>query len=64
MNANGGTAPGGGPPYAIAVDDTNGVVGIAVAGTFALGTWVGTFTRPMYGAWTAQSVSTVIWANI
>jgi len=64
LNSNGGTAPGGGTPYATAVDDTNGVVGIAVAGAFATGNWVGTFTRPMYGAWTAQSSSDVIWANI
>ena len=65
LNSNGGTAPGGGPAYAVAVDDTQGRVGVTVAGTLALRTWTATFTRPLYGAFASQSVATVVgWTNI
>ena len=56
LNSNGGTAPGGGLPYAAAVDDGLGRVGVAVAGgTFALRTLVINVTRPAYGAFGAAT---------
>ncbi len=66
LNSNGGTAPGGGVPYASPVDDTNGRVGVVVTGTLAAGNWVATFTRPLYGAFATQSVATttVDWTTI
>ena len=66
LNSNGGAAPGGGAPYAIAVDDTNGRVGVTVAGTFAGGDWLATFVRPLYGAFALQSVATTVvdWTTI
>ena len=64
LNSNGGTAPGGGAPYANAVDDTNGRVGVTVAGTLALGTWIATFVRPAYGAFASQDTTLVDWTTI
>ncbi|MEZ5596175.1 MAG: prepilin-type N-terminal cleavage/methylation domain-containing protein [Pseudomonadales bacterium] len=45
LNNGGGAAPGG-SPYAAAVNNASGVVGVGVVGTLAAGTWVATFTRP------------------
>ncbi len=66
LNSNGGTAPGGGAAYATAVDDANGRVGISVAGDFTNGTWIATFTRPLYGAFATQSaaITLVDWTTI
>jgi type IV pilus assembly protein PilA len=65
LNSNGGTAPGGGVPYAIAVDDALGIVGIAeTAGSFAGRDLVITVTRPGYGAFAAGVNSAVNFADI
>jgi type IV pilus assembly protein PilA len=48
LNNQGGVAPGGGAAYAAAAADATGVVGVAVAGTIAAGTYVVTLTRPAY----------------
>ena len=59
----GGQAPGGGVPYAPAVDDAAGVVGVAVAGGFAAGDLVVTLTRPKYGDLSTET-HRVAWADI
>ena len=64
LNNGGGAAPGGGSPYAAAVNNASGVVGVGVVGTLAAGTWVATFTRPNYGAFTGNSTRVITWANI
>lgn len=66
LNQNGGTAPNGTPAYATAVDDAGGVVGVAMAGTFAGGDWNATLTRPQYGAFADLSVAaeTINWNQI
>jgi type IV pilus assembly protein PilA len=66
LNSNGGSAPGGGAPYAIAVDDTNGRVGVVVTNTLSSGNWTVTFTRPLYGAFSTQPVAStkVDWDTI
>ena len=65
LNSNGGTAPGGGAPYAVAVDDANGVVGVAeTAGSFAGRDLVITITRPGYGAFAAGVATAANFADI
>jgi prepilin-type N-terminal cleavage/methylation domain-containing protein len=66
LNSNGGTAPGGGVPYAAAAVNSTGVVGAAVSGTMAAGTWQVIFTRPLYGSFATQSAetNTITWASI
>lgn len=46
LNGQGGTAPGGGAPYAATADDNTGAVGINVAGTGFDSVY--TITRPNY----------------
>ena len=61
LNSNGGSAPGGGLPYAVTVDNPLGRVGVAFGGTdLGAGDRTVTFTRPTYGAWAALSAATRI----
>ena len=62
----GGTAPNGAPAYAAAVDDTGGVVGVAIAGGFASDDVVVTFTRPLYAEFSQlpQQTHAIAWADI
>jgi type IV pilus assembly protein PilA len=61
LNSNGGSAPGGGVPYATAVVDAMGRVGVAFGGTdLGAGDRTVTFTRPLYGAWATLSAATSI----
>jgi len=67
MNSEGGTAPGGGQPYATAVNDTTGVVGVAQSGDVSTaGDYTITLTRPQYGDFANSSVATraVAWKSI
>ncbi len=65
LNSTGGRAPGGGEPYAAAVDDDNGVVGISVSGGGSILTDLEiTVTRPGYGTFAAGSTIEVVWASI
>jgi len=64
LTAQGGTAPGGGPAYAVAADDTLGVVGVSLTGTIAAGNLVVTVTRPQYEDFTAQVPRLISWADI
>ena len=59
----GGQAPGGGEPYASAVDHVAGVVGVNAPGGFATGDLVVTITRPRYGGANAQA-HRVAWQDI
>ena len=59
----GGQAPGGGAPYANAVDNAAGVIGVAATGGFATGDIALTFTRPSYGDLTNET-RRVSWADI
>ena len=59
----GGQAPGGGFPYAVAVDDAGGVVGVAITGGFATGDLVVTLTRPKYGDLNTDA-HRIVWADI
>jgi type IV pilus assembly protein PilA len=63
LGGQGGTAPAGGAPYAAAVNDANGVVGVAAAGTIAANSYAVTFTRPAYQDLTSSS-RTVNWSDI
>lgn len=64
LNGQGGTAPGGGAPYADAAADATGVVGILPAGTIVAGTYSVTFTRPQYEDFPNQETRVVNWAEI
>ena len=66
LNSNGGTAPGGGLPYADGAGDAAiGIVGIAeTSGSFAGRNLVITVTRQAYGSWTGVSTSVINFADI
>ena len=64
LNGQGGTAPGGGNPYADAADADTGVVGIAASGSTGDGTYQVVFTRPAYLDFTAVQNRSVRWADI
>jgi len=64
LNSQGGTAPGGGTPYAAAAVDATGVVGVAVTGDIENANLVVTFTRPAYEGFTAQVPRAVNWTDI
>lgn len=64
LNGQGGTAPGGGFPYAAAPDGNTGVVGVAAAGSTGDGSYTVTFTRPAYLEFTTAAVRSVAWADI
>ena len=64
LNGQGGTAPGGGAPYADTAANATGVVGIAASGTIAAGNYAVTFTRPQYEDFPAQVTRVVNWAEI
>ena len=61
LNSNGGSAPGGGVPYATTVENNIGRVGVEFGGTdLGAGDRTVTFTRPTYGAWAALSAAVTI----
>ena len=64
LNGQGGTAPGGGDPYADAADPATGVVGIAASGTTADGSYLVEFTRPAYLEFTTAATRSVRWSDI
>ena len=64
LNQQGGTAPGGGLPYAGAPNDVTGVVGIAATGTIAAGNYAVTFTRPQYEDFPTQETRALAWTDI
>jgi len=61
---NGGTAPGGGLPYAGSADDVTGVVGITAGGSTAAGTYTVVFQRPQYSRFTDSPTRSVVWGDI
>lgn len=63
LNGQGGKAPGGGEPYQAAVNDTNGVVGIAATGLISTGDYQVAFTRPAYGSLLSESRA-IDWGDI
>ena len=65
LNANGGTAPGGGDPYVEGNGDGNtGAIGVAVTGTLAGGDWTVTFERPVIYGFTAVDTRNANWGDI
>ncbi len=58
LNSAGGSAPGGGVPYADSADASTGTVGVTITGTLNGGDWVVTITRPQYGRFANQSIAT------
>ena len=68
MNLAGGTAPGGGSPYAIEVDDELGVIGVVITGSVMIDpiTYQATITRAAYGGFSDQAVATKVirWIDI
>ena len=65
LNGNGGTAPGGGAPYAEGGGNTTtGAIGITISGTLADGDWEATIERPkIYGFAQAASRKSS-WGNL
>ena len=57
LNSAGGTAPGGGLPYANAPNPITGVIGVEISGTFGGGDWRARFTRPQYGGFADEPVA-------
>jgi type IV pilus assembly protein PilA len=65
MNSQGGTAPGGGAPYAAAAVDADGTVGVAITnGSIAGANLELTVTRPAYGAFASQVTKVIAWRSI
>ena len=65
LNGNGGTAPGGGDPYAEGGGNANtGAIGVTVAGTLAGGDWVATFERPKIYGFAQADTQTADWGDI
>jgi type IV pilus assembly protein PilA len=64
LNSQGGTAPGGGPPYGAAASATDGTVGLARAGSIAGADLTITVTRPAYGAFATIGNKVVAWRSI
>ncbi len=65
LNANDGTAPGGGPPYVEGSGDAaTGAIGITVTGTLAGGDWLAIFERPVIYGFTAAATQQASWADI
>jgi type IV pilus assembly protein PilA len=65
MNSQGGTAPGGGAPYAAAASNTDGTVGVVRGGAIATTADLTiTVTRPAYGAFASNVVRVVSWRSI
>ena len=64
LNQQGGTAPGGGLPYAATANDVTGVVGIEATGTIAAGNYAVTFTRPQYEDFPQQETRALAWTDI
>ncbi len=64
LNAEGGTAPGGGPAYVEgAGDGATGAIGVAVTGTFNAGNWTATFERPAIYEFPAAITREATWAG-
>ena len=65
LNGNGGTAPGGGAPYAAGNGDANtGAIGVAVTGTLAARDWVVTFERPQIYGFAQAATRTTRWGDM
>ena len=65
LNAEGGSAPGGGPAYVAGNGNgTTGAIGITVTGTLNAGDWVATFERPMIYQFSATATRSATWADI
>ncbi len=65
LNAEGGTAPGGGPAYVEgAGDGATGAIGVTVTGTFATGDWLAVFERPAIYGFAQAAVKEANWADI
>lgn len=64
LNAEGGSAPGGGPAYVEgAGDGATGAIGITVTGTFNAGDWTATFERPAIYEFSAAATRQTTWAG-
>ena len=65
LNAEGGSAPGGGTPYvAGSGNGTTGAIGVAVTGTFSAGNWTATFERPVIYQFATTATRSATWADI
>lgn len=64
MNSQGGTAPGGGVPYAAASSNTDGTVGVVRGGSIAGADLTITVTRPAYGAFASNVTRVASWRSI
>lgn len=64
LNAEGGSAPGGGPAYVEGGGDgTTGAIGVTVTGTFNAGNWTATFERPAIYEFSAAVTRQATWAG-
>lgn len=65
LNAEGGSAPGGGPPYVAGNGSgATGAVGVAITGTFAAGNWTATFERPAIYQFATTATRSATWGDI
>lgn len=65
LNAEGGTAPGGGPAYVEGAGSaTTGAIGVTVTGTFAAGDWIATFERPAIYGFNQTTIKEANWTDI
>lgn len=65
LNAEGGSAPGGGPAYVAGNGNgTTGAIGVTVTGTFNAGDWVATFERPVIYQFSNTATRSATWADI
>jgi type IV pilus assembly protein PilA len=64
LNQEGGTAPGGGPAYAAAVNDVNGTVGVTQAGTTLDASLTITLARPAFRDLVAISDNVIDYSQI
>ncbi len=65
LNAEGGTAPGGGPAYVAGAGSTvTGAIGVTVTGTFASGDWIATFERPAIYGFAQAATKAANWTDI
>ena len=65
LNGNGGSAPGGGPPYVEGSGNANtGAIGVTVTGTLDGADWVATFERPIVYGFTQADTRAANWSDI
>ena len=66
LSGQGGTAPGGGPPYiaGLAGNATLGQVGVSESGAIASGDYAVTLTRPAYGDFPAAVQRVILWSAL